>query len=489
MTHPKAEVPKPQPPETQAASDAQIKGRVLVIDDQEDVGRAFASILRRQGGYLVTQVSDGQRGIELIQSGEFDLVVSDVHMPGLDGVELLKAVHEHDPELPVLLVSGNPDLPTAMKAVKYGAFEYLTKPVEMDKLLSSASQAIEARRKRLDSRRELDQYRSGARSKALPREHSLRWTGELLVGRYRLGRLLGEGGMGSVYEGVREDLANMRVAVKVLHADLADRPDLVARFRREAETVAAIDHPNIVRMLDFQEPEGGPVFLVMERLEGMSLGQALEQGPFAPSRAIFVAFQVLAALAAAHQAGVIHRDLKPDNLFLTSISGLSDIVKLLDFGVAKLLMVQGEHKLTETGTVVGTPPYMAPEHAKGLEIDTRADIYAVGCILYETLAGVPPFKAPNYNALLLAIVASDPVPLGQLRSDLDPDLLAIVAKAMAREPEDRFQTANEMAQALSRWVVVDVNTNSPPSSANAALAPTLVQSGQPSEVDPNAKPS
>jgi serine/threonine-protein kinase len=282
--------------------------------------------------------------------------------------------------------------------------------------------------------------------------------------------------MGSVYDATLEEVPHSRVAVKVLHADLAERSDLIARFRREAEMVAAIDHPNIVRMLDFCEREGEPVFLVMERLEGMTLGQALCDGPLASNRAIFIAFQILNALSAAHQAGVIHRDLKPDNIFLTTISGLSDIVKLLDFGIAKLQVRDGQQKLTDTGVVVGTPPYMAPEHARGLPIDARADIYAVGCILYETLAGEPPFKADNYNALLLRIVASKPTPLVEVRPDLDSDLLAVVAKSMAAEPSDRFQTASEMAQELTRWVSVDVLAlPNAPSSSSVAFAPTMVR--------------
>jgi serine/threonine-protein kinase len=286
--------------------------------------------------------------------------------------------------------------------------------------------------------------------------------------------------MGSVYEATLEDLPNLRVAVKVLHADLAERPDLIARFRREAEMVAAIDHPNIVHMMDFHEAQDGPVFLVMERLEGVTLGQALCDGPLSARRAAFIAFQVLQALAAAHASGVIHRDLKPDNVFLTSISGLTDIVKLLDFGIAKLEVREGQQKLTDTGVVVGTPPYMAPEHARGLPIDVRADIYAVGCILYEALAGEPPFKAANYNALLLSIVACKPTPLAELCPDLDPELLGVVAKAMAPEASDRYQTATDMAQALAHWVNVDVQALAAvPASSRVAFAPTLVQSERP----------
>lgn len=466
-----------------AQVDQASQARVLIIDDQPEVRRALGAVLRRAGGHLVTEVEDAASAIELVRRGECEVVLSDVHMPGMDGVALLKALRQEDPDLPVLLISGNPDLDTAMKAVEYSAFEYLMKPLDNDKLLASIERGIALRRERVQSKRDLEQYRSGARPKgAASHAPGRHWTGEVLGGRYRLFRLLGQGGMGSVYEATLEELPHLRVAVKVLHADLAERPDLIARFRREAEMVAAIDHPNIVRVLDFHEPEGGPVFLVMERLEGMTLGQALCDGALPPSRAIFIAFQILEALSAAHETGVIHRDLKPDNVFLTSISGLSDIVKLLDFGIAKLMMREGQQKLTDTGVVVGTPPYMAPEHARGLPIDIRADIYAVGCILYEALSGEAPFKAANYNALLLSIVASKPTPLGELRPELDPELLAVVAKAMAPAPSERFQTAAEMAQALQSWVSVDVHAlRSAPDSSGVAFAPTLVKP----EADPS----
>jgi CheY-like chemotaxis protein len=464
----------------QLQADQAIQGRVLIIDDQPEVRRALSAVLRRAGGHQVTEVGDASSAIEELQRGDFELVLSDVHMPGMDGVALLKAIHEQDADLPVLLISGNPDLDTAMKAVQYSALEYLMKPVDNDKLLASVERGLVTRRERLQSRQDLAQYRSGTHSKVAGRSHNRHWTGEVLGGRYRLTRLLGQGGMGSVYEATLEDLPNLRVAVKVLHADLAERPDLIARFRREAEMVAAIDHPNIVHMMDFHEAQDGPVFLVMERLEGVTLGQALCDGPLSARRAAFIAFQVLQALAAAHASGVIHRDLKPDNVFLTSISGLTDIVKLLDFGIAKLEVREGQQKLTDTGVVVGTPPYMAPEHARGLPIDVRADIYAVGCILYEALAGEPPFKAANYNALLLSIVACKPTPLAELCPDLDPELLGVVAKAMAPEASDRYQTATDMAQALAHWVNVDVQALAAvPASSRVAFAPTLVQSERP----------
>ncbi len=456
-------------------------GRVLLVDDQDQLRRLFQRTLAKDGHDIVA-VSNGRAAIELAQRERFDLVISDVRMPDMGGVELLQAVHAYDADLPVLLVSGSPDLETAMKAVEYGAFEYLVKPVAFDKLRASAARAIELRRRRARAEEVLEHYRSGERQRArsgAPDERES-WTGALLAGRYRVGRLLGAGGMGAVYEATREDLRQMRVAVKILHASLTSDPGLLARFRREAETVGLINHPNIVRILDFHAETNEPPFLVMELLDGVSLRQAfVRQGEFSAARMAFIASQMLAALAAVHRAQVIHRDLKPENVFLTSMSGLGDIVKVLDFGVAKLLSAAPGETLTQTGMVLGTPTYMAPEHARGAPIDTRSDLYAIGALMYEGLAGRAPFAGDNYNALLFAIQQNAPTPLGELRPDLAPALVHVIERALQRDADERFQTAEEMAEALAPWLGESSAGSTPPSSSAAAFAPTIVPRSRP----------
>lgn len=462
-------------------------GRILLVDDQPELRRLFQRTLTK-AGHLVAMAENGRMAVELVAQRSFDVVISDVRMPDMGGVELLQALHAQDPDLPVLLVSGSPDLETAMKAVEFGAFEYLTKPVSFDKLRASASRAIALRRERADAKQVLEQYRSGTRERARPSVRPDRdsWTGERLSGRYRVGRLLGAGGMGAVYEATREDLGQMRVAVKILHASLACDDALLARFRREAETVGKINHPNIVRILDFRAEEGEPPYLVMELLDGISLRQAMARHiDFTAQRTVFIASQILAALAAVHRAQVIHRDIKPENVLLTSMSGLGDLVKLLDFGVAKQLAIAPGNTLTQTGTVLGTPTYMAPEQARGAPSDRRSDLYAVGAIMYEALAGAAPYTGDNYNALLFAIMQGKPVPLSDLRSDLDPDLAAVVSRGMATDPDQRYQSAEEMAEALTPWLTRDAPASAPPESAAAAFAPTIV----PKSTRPPGEPS
>jgi serine/threonine protein kinase len=272
--------------------------------------------------------------------------------------------------------------------------------------------------------------------------------------------LIGAGGMGTVYEGQREDLAGMPVAIKVLHPRFEDRTEVLVRFRREAEVVATLDHPNIVRVLDFVAPAEGPAFLVMELLRGQTLASAIAlEAPFPEQRVAFIASQVLAALEAAHAANVVHRDLKPENLLLTTISGIADVVKLLDFGIAKLLLAAEDDRLTQTGHVLGTPAYMAPEYARGEAATVAGDIYALGCVMYQALTGAQPFTGTNYNAVLFAIQQRSPTPIREVRPDLSEEIVKVVERAMARGAADRFPSARAMAEALRPWAPESVRAS------------------------------
>ena len=250
--------------------------------------------------------------------------------------------------------------------------------------------------------------------------------------------------MGEVYEALQEPLSR-RVALKTILPELAASSSLFTRFRREAESAAALGHPNIVQVTDFQSLPNEPPLLVMELLEGLTLKDVLErEKKLEPGRAAFIAMQILSGLAAAHRAGIIHRDIKPGNIFLMSTLAVRDLVKVVDFGVAKLVedaAVTSAAKVTAMGQVLGTLAYMAPEQAHGLAVVHRADLYAVGATLYHALSGVNPIEAMTPG--------SPRVPLVKAAPWIDARLAAVVDRALEKSPEARFPSAESMADALA----------------------------------------
>jgi serine/threonine protein kinase len=267
--------------------------------------------------------------------------------------------------------------------------------------------------------------------------------------KYVVIRHLSTGGMGAVYE-VEHAPLGKRLAAKVLLPELARRPKLLERFRREARAASATGHENIVEVTDLgQTPQRAP-FLVMELLQGRTLGAELKAGPLPPERAVHIARQILSALAAAHGQGIVHRDLKPENIFLIKRGADPDFVKVLDFGIAKMIDEVDERELTQAGQVVGTPTYMAPEQARGDKtIDGRVDLYATGAILYRMVTGHRPFSGESFNALLFAIAQGNPVRPRQHNPKISPLLESVILKAMAIDRQGRYQTAEELDEALA----------------------------------------
>ncbi|WP_437683297.1 serine/threonine-protein kinase [Sorangium sp. So ce131] len=278
--------------------------------------------------------------------------------------------------------------------------------------------------------------------------------GEIIDGKYRIVRLLGQGGMGAVFEGENVRIRR-RVAIKLLHATISSQAESVARFEREAQAAARIGSDHICEVLDLGLLPDGTRYMVMEYLDGETLGAKLQRsGRLGPEVTVPVMVQVLEALGAAHAAGIIHRDLKPDNIFvIPTKAGLSNFVKVLDFGVSKFSQLAGgEMSMTRTGAVVGTPYYMSPEQARGSNpVDQRTDIYAMGVVLYQATTGQVPFDAATFNELLFKIVLEAAPTPQQLVPDLDAEFSGIIQKAMAREPGARFQSCAEFKSALLAW--------------------------------------
>ncbi len=290
---------------------------------------------------------------------------------------------------------------------------------------------------------------------SVPSVHPVANLGEVL-GNYRLERVIGEGAMGVVFV-ARHARLDKQVAIKILKPQHGTDASLVQRFFQEARAVNAINHENIVEIFDFVEepaPEGAipRFYCVLELLNGMSLRQALLGTPLSVRRAVRITEQLCAALGAAHRTGVVHRDIKPDNIFLTTRAGEPDFVKVLDFGVAKLTSARlATNPDTFAGAVIGTPGYMAPEQASGLEVDGRSDLYSVGTVLYELLSGRRPIEATELGQWAVKLIVQPPPPLPELTpggEPIPPGLAAAVMRCLAKDPAERFESMEALAEAL-----------------------------------------
>jgi tRNA A-37 threonylcarbamoyl transferase component Bud32 len=271
------------------------------------------------------------------------------------------------------------------------------------------------------------------------------------IGQYALKRKLGAGGMGEVWL-AEHGLLKRPCAVKFIRPDLAAHPATAARFEREVQAVTGLTHANTVRVYDYGRTEDGSFYYVMEYLDGPTLEQLVrEAGPLPPGRVMYLLRQVCGALGEAHGAGLIHRDLKPANVIVAALGGQRDVAKLLDFGLVQDLSADADDRLTRTGTVLGTPAYMSPEQAAGESaLDARGDVYGLGAVAFFALTGRPPFLGKSLGQLLAAHRSEPPPPLTDLRSDAPADVAAIVARCLAKDPNDRFQSAAELDRALAQ---------------------------------------
>ncbi len=280
--------------------------------------------------------------------------------------------------------------------------------------------------------------------------------GTLAAGRYRVIKPLGEGGMGQVY--LAEHVAiEKRVALKVLRAEYATKGEIVTRFQQEAISASRIKHPNVLDVFDFGQLDNGCFYLAMEFLEGCDLADEISRRRVLDAATgIRVSMQICRALAAAHVNGVVHRDMKPENVFLQRTADGEEIVKIVDFGIAQLRSkddapVETKRRLTRTGMIFGTPEYMAPEQASGKHADLRADIYAVGIMMYEMFTGAVPFTGETFLGVLTKHLNEIPTPMNVVYPELaiSPQLQAVIMRALEKEPANRYQSMLELAQAIS----------------------------------------
>jgi hypothetical protein len=296
--------------------------------------------------------------------------------------------------------------------------------------------------------------------------------GTVVDGRYRIQVRIGEGGMGVVYKAVHTSL-NKVIALKVLRGEMAKDAEVVQRFVQEAQSASSIGHENIIDISDFGRLPDGTVYFVMEYLNGQPLNDLIKRGGSIPvTDAVQILRQIGSALGAAHQRGIVHRDLKPDNIYLVQRGELSNFVKVLDFGIAKV--GGASNKLTRTGMVFGTPHYMSPEQAAGQSVDARTDIYALGVIMYEMFTGRVPFDADTFMAVLTKHMFEKPQPMNSPHAGRQLGALEeITMRALEKKPENRYQTMHELVEDLDRVVGGGRPRALTPATPSPALADAL----------------
>jgi serine/threonine protein kinase len=290
--------------------------------------------------------------------------------------------------------------------------------------------------------------------------------GQTIDQRYRVEALMGQGGMGLVYR-VTHTRLNKPLAIKVLRRENTKDPEVLARFRREAESASGIGNQHIVDIHDFGELADGSTYFVMECLEGLDLIDAIDVAQRMPeARAIHIGIQLCRALGAAHDAGIVHRDLKPENVFLIRRNDTDDFVKVLDFGIAKV--ANGPKRLTRDGEVLGTPHYMSPEQCEGDGVDHRTDIYALGVLLYEMVTGHVPHDADTMMGILTKQMYEDPIPPKVRAPEVSTQLETLILRCLEKRPEQRYQTMHEIEADLRR---VDIGEQ-PAGPDTVTLTPT-----------------
>jgi len=276
------------------------------------------------------------------------------------------------------------------------------------------------------------------------------------LGQYRLIAPLGAGGMGEVHL-AEHRMLKRPCAIKLIRAEQAGDPNTLARFEREVRMTALLSHWNTIEIFDYGRTEDGTFFYVMEYLPGLSLEELLQRhGPLPAERVVHLLRQTCHGLREAHAVGLIHRDIKPGNIFSAQRGGLYDVAKLLDFGLVKPVSNISSARLTQEGSISGTPLYMSPEQARGIdELDARSDIYSLGAVGYALLTGRPPFEQKNPFDVMIAHARDKVVPPSELRADVPADLEQVILRCLAKTPEDRFPNADSLEQALAECAVAD----------------------------------
>jgi CheY-like chemotaxis protein len=411
---------------------------ILVVDDSDDNREVVARQLE-QAGFRVQEASSGPEALARVAEGPPSLVLLDVNMPKMTGLEVLSRLREaHGPvRLPVIMITARAGAEDVVESLGLGANDHVAKPLDFAVVLARVRAQLRMR-----------ESAASAEGDALRAPSDVK-PGMVLAGRYTIESRIGAGTFGTVFRATHAELGHA-VAIKVLQASASDNPEALARFRREGITACRVRHPNAVQVMDFGVTPGGVAYLVMEMLSGYSLEKEMEDGRRIPlARTVKLMVPVCEALAAAHRSGIVHRDVKPANVFL-HLAGGEEVPKVLDFGIARIVGEgAADPRVTLEGFVVGTPVYMAPERFKNQPVDGRTDVYSVGVTLYQMLTGRLPFPADPSDPLAVAMahLESAPPPMD------DPGVPAAVEEVVMgalRKPREHRPDAHRLGQDLLR---------------------------------------
>jgi CheY-like chemotaxis protein len=434
------------------------KGDILVVDDNP-VNLDLLSNMLLDRNYRVRVATNGRRALAAARSRAPDLVMLDINMPEMDGYEVCRQLKAgaDTADVPVIFISALDEAMDKVRAFEVGGADYVTKPFQFEEVLARIENQLKISRLQRDLERKNAELvkkneelvRSQQRADNMFSALADVLPGTVLDEKYRLEDKIGSGGFGAVYRATHLAL-DRPVAVKIFRPISGNvTPDGLERFRLEGVSACRINHPNAVTVSDFGISSAGIAYLVMELLTGLTLTEELiAHGRLSPERAAEILVPVCDVLAEAHAAGLVHRDIKPDNVYLHH-SKDGEVVKVLDFGLAKLL---GEspppdgQNLT-VGTVLGTPIYMAPERLNDAPYDGRSDVYSLGIMLYQMLAGQPPFQSRecDYWAVAIMHLTKDPPPLREFAPDVPEGVEQVVQRALAKDPANRL-TASQLAQ-------------------------------------------
>lgn len=478
--------------------------RILVADDDENLPELIATLLEKDG-HAVMVARSGTEAIQCLVSGQFDVIILDWDMPGVDGVRVCRGYRQRGGMAHIIMLTGRSDLTSKEAGFEAGADDYMTKPFKARELLARISACLRRQAITASHAQQMLNSIPGGQPQALSNPpgnltspdhppsgsnsnsrnaagHSLKGispeglnnaaalppmqgvnghhaaapanapecqnlVGHVLADRYEILERLGQGGMGLVYK-ARQTALDRLVAVKVMGKDLLHDATALQRFQREARMLSMIEHPNLVIVHDFGKTLRDEPFMVMEFLEGKTLDEVIEKESLALLRCIDIFIQLSEGMQAAHDKNLIHRDLKPANVMLVEKRG-RETVKILDLGLAKFLADEQQSlKLTKKGEVFGSPLYMSPEQCMAKEMDHRSDIYSMGCMLFECVANKPPLVGYNFMSTSLKHVTEKPQPLSDLAENVPPQLNAIVMQCLEKAMEDRPASMNVVRDCL-----------------------------------------